>query len=327
MSEPVPWRMAWERALYGPDGFYRRPEGPAGHFATATHGGTGQALARTLWAWADRYGLDGFVDVGAGRGELLRHLYASRPGRPLSGLDVVPRPADLPEDVGWVESPGGAGLPAAWRPDRALVVAHEWLDVVPCTIAEVAPDGTLRELLATPPIRALNRTESGSYTTNSPWDHAFPGRISSGASGSGRQRSRRRLGPAIASRSAASATRRGRLCWTDWPPARSPWPWTTGIPSRTGHGRGRSPHTGRGASSTPSRTAPATSPPTSPSTRCARRVGFASARRSRAWRSRATRPRRVDPAGYLQALADQSAVAELRRPGGFGDFWWVIAEV
>ena len=71
------------------------------------------------------------------------HLYAWEPGRPLSGLDVVPRPQDLPDDVEWVESPGGAVLPPGWRPDRALVVAHEWLDVVPCTIAEVAPDGTI----------------------------------------------------------------------------------------------------------------------------------------------------------------------------------------
>jgi len=95
VSEPVPWRMAWQRALYGPDGFYRRAEGPAGHFTTATQGGTGRALARSLWAWADRFGLDGIVDVGAGRGELLQHLYAWEPGRPLSGLDVVPRPQDL----------------------------------------------------------------------------------------------------------------------------------------------------------------------------------------------------------------------------------------
>ena len=150
MSEPVPWRRAWQRALYGPDGFYRRTEGPAGHFTTATHGGTGRALARSLWAWADSYGLDGIVDVGAGRGELLQHLYAWEPGRQLSGLDVVPRPPDLPDGVGWVESPGGSGLPAGWRPERALVVAHEWLDVVPCTIAEVAPDGTVRELLVGP---------------------------------------------------------------------------------------------------------------------------------------------------------------------------------
>jgi len=150
VSEPRPWREAWQNALYGPRGFYRQAQGPAGHFTTATQAGSGQALAQTLWAWADRYGLDGIVDVGAGRGELLRHLYACWPGRPLTGLDVVDRPADLPEPVAWVESPGGVDLPAAWRPDRALVVAHEWLDVVPCTVAEVAPDGLLREVFVDP---------------------------------------------------------------------------------------------------------------------------------------------------------------------------------
>ena len=261
MSEPVPWRMAWQSALYGPDGFYRRAEGPAGHFTTATHGGTGRALARSLWAWADRFGLDGIVDVGAGRGELLQHLYAWEPGRPLSGLDVVPRPQDLPDDVEWVASPGGAVLPPGWRPDRALVVAHEWLDVVPCTIAEVAPDGRLRELLAgsSPDSCSEPHWNSGCIHHEPISGTASHGSGSaSGASGSGRRRSRPRLVPATASRSVVSATRRGRRCWPDCRPARSPWPWTTGIPSRTGPGRGRWSHTGKGTSSTRFRTGPAT---------------------------------------------------------------------
>ena len=33
----LPWEQAWAEALYGPRGFYRRPEGPAGHFRTAAH--------------------------------------------------------------------------------------------------------------------------------------------------------------------------------------------------------------------------------------------------------------------------------------------------
>ena len=33
------WEAAWRDALYGPVGFYRRPEGPAGHFRTAAHAG------------------------------------------------------------------------------------------------------------------------------------------------------------------------------------------------------------------------------------------------------------------------------------------------
>lgn len=31
------WRETAEAALYGADGFYLRPEGPAGHFRTSVH--------------------------------------------------------------------------------------------------------------------------------------------------------------------------------------------------------------------------------------------------------------------------------------------------
>ena len=31
------WQQAAETALYGEEGFYRRPEGPAGHFRTSVH--------------------------------------------------------------------------------------------------------------------------------------------------------------------------------------------------------------------------------------------------------------------------------------------------
>ncbi|MBI0380394.1 hypothetical protein JBE27_30050, partial [Streptomyces albiflaviniger] len=31
------WRTAAERALYGAGGFFRRPEGPGGHFRTSVH--------------------------------------------------------------------------------------------------------------------------------------------------------------------------------------------------------------------------------------------------------------------------------------------------
>ena len=34
----LPWQRAWQDALYGAHGFYRRAEGPAGHFATAVQG-------------------------------------------------------------------------------------------------------------------------------------------------------------------------------------------------------------------------------------------------------------------------------------------------
>src|SRR5699024_7015856 len=70
----IPWREAWQEALYGSGGFYRRPEGPVGHFETATHGPVGRALARTLVGLAAETGAEGVVDLGAGRGELLSAL-------------------------------------------------------------------------------------------------------------------------------------------------------------------------------------------------------------------------------------------------------------
>ena len=67
------------------------------------------------------------------------------------GVDVVDRPPGLDADIDWVRSPGGPDLPDGLRGlTNALVVAHEWLDVVPCTIAEVDDDGTLREVLVDP---------------------------------------------------------------------------------------------------------------------------------------------------------------------------------
>ena len=69
------WRAATEAALYGPGGFYRRPEGPAGHFRTSVHASPlfAQAVARLLCRVDEALrrppALD-FVDMGAGRGEL-----------------------------------------------------------------------------------------------------------------------------------------------------------------------------------------------------------------------------------------------------------------
>lgn len=146
--DAVTWEQAWQEALYGPQGFYRAPPGPAAHFATATHGPTGALLASALVRLAGQHGLTQVVDVGAGRGELLSQLQLAGPALRLTGVDVVERPRDLPEQVEWLRSPGGAELPDELdHLTSALVVAHEWLDVVPCPVAEVDAQGVLRERL------------------------------------------------------------------------------------------------------------------------------------------------------------------------------------
>ncbi|HET6969461.1 MAG TPA: SAM-dependent methyltransferase [Ornithinibacter sp.] len=147
----VPWREAWHDALYGPRGFYRRAEGPAGHFTTSTHGPLGTLLAEALGGLADREGATHVVDVGCGRGELLAQLHAVRPDLRLTGVDVVDRPPSLPDAVAWLRSPGGGGLPDGLTAlTDVLVVAHEWLDVVPCTVAEVVAPGRVAVLLVDP---------------------------------------------------------------------------------------------------------------------------------------------------------------------------------
>ncbi len=151
----IPWREAWQDALYGPRGFYLRPEGPAGHFRTAAHAAP-RPLARAVARLARHAGCDRVVDLGAGRGELLAALAAPDPNAAvdngenrlaLHGCDVVDRPADLPPAVGW--SAGLDALPDAAL-DGALVVGWELLDVVPCPVVETDPDGVVRVVLVDP---------------------------------------------------------------------------------------------------------------------------------------------------------------------------------
>lgn len=133
------WRSAWHEALYGTAGFYRRPDGPAAHFATSAQGipGGGRMLASAVALLAEQAGCRHVVDVGAGRGELLRELAEVAPHLGQTGVDVVPRPPSLPAAAGWLTAPGGPRLPDSLRALRdTLVIAHEWLDVVPCTVAE-----------------------------------------------------------------------------------------------------------------------------------------------------------------------------------------------
>jgi SAM-dependent MidA family methyltransferase len=145
------WQEAWHSALYGPKGFYVTGSGPAGHFTTAAHGPLGPVLAGALLQLAADEGCTQIVDVGCGRGELLASLRDLDPAIALTGVDVVPRPDGLAADIGWLRSEGGVSLPGGLdRLESALVVAHEWLDVVPCPIAATDDSGTLRHLLVDP---------------------------------------------------------------------------------------------------------------------------------------------------------------------------------
>ncbi|MEV5280921.1 SAM-dependent methyltransferase [Streptomyces sp. NPDC051993] len=135
--------------MYGPGGFYLRPEGPAGHFRTSVHASPlfARAVARLLTEIAAGLGpgpVD-LVDVGAGRGELLTGVLAALPAgfpvRPYA-VERAPRPAGLDERIVW-----RASVP---RGVRGLLFANEWLDNVPVEVAEVDPDGVTRLVLVRP---------------------------------------------------------------------------------------------------------------------------------------------------------------------------------
>ncbi|WP_412101264.1 SAM-dependent methyltransferase [Micromonospora maris] len=100
------WHQAMERALYGADGFFVSGAGPAAHFRTSVHASPvfSGALLRLIHHLDEVLGFPSVfdvVDVGAGRGELLRSLSVgvgvsgepTRSGR--SGL--IPARAGSPE--------------------------------------------------------------------------------------------------------------------------------------------------------------------------------------------------------------------------------------
>jgi SAM-dependent MidA family methyltransferase len=135
-----PWREAWQEALYGPAGFFRR-EAPRDHFRTSVASpGFATAVRRLAGRVDDALGSpDPFdvVDLGAGRGELL-HALPDVPSRwRLTAVEV--------------EAHGG---PVRWAgsvpPTTGLLLANEWLDDVPLDVVEdgrtvlVADDGEER---------------------------------------------------------------------------------------------------------------------------------------------------------------------------------------
>ncbi len=132
-----------DRALYGPGGFFVAGAGPAAHFRTSVHASPVFAacllrLLRDIDVALDHPSSLDVVDVGAGRGELLRALLAGVSGEPahrvrLTAVERAPRPEDLPTDIDWRdEIPEGI---------TGLLVATEWLDNVPLDLAVQAEDG------------------------------------------------------------------------------------------------------------------------------------------------------------------------------------------
>ncbi|MGH3991569.1 MAG: SAM-dependent methyltransferase [Pseudonocardiaceae bacterium] len=139
----VPWRAAMERALYGPNGFYRGEGAAARHFRTSVQASGSFARAITaLLGDVDetlkRPGRLDVVDMGGGDGGLLEDLFlqVSADLRRRLRLTVVERgrrPPHLPAYIQWAPEP-----PASIS---GLVVANEWLDNVPVDVVEQTTGG------------------------------------------------------------------------------------------------------------------------------------------------------------------------------------------
>ncbi|MFJ3667537.1 SAM-dependent methyltransferase [Streptomyces sp. NPDC090106] len=143
------WRAAAEAALYGPEGFYRRPEGPAGHFRTSVHASPLYAeavaglLCRVDAALGHPPALD-FVDMAAGRGELVTGVLAALPEEVAArtracAVELASRPPGLDHRIEWLSEPP--------RAIDGLLFANEWLDNVPVEVAEVDRAGVARRVL------------------------------------------------------------------------------------------------------------------------------------------------------------------------------------
>lgn len=145
--ETLPWREAFERALYGPDGFAVR-EVPGRHFrtsvtATPVYAAAVRELAARVDELLGRPDPFDLVDLGAGGGELLQALPDVPARWRLTAVDRAPdRGAPgRGADVRWTDE-----LPAV----EGLLLANEWLDAVPLDVlfdgrlVEVAVDGTER---------------------------------------------------------------------------------------------------------------------------------------------------------------------------------------
>ncbi len=301
----VPLRSAWEAALYGRQGFYRR-ESPADHFETSPHASDLFALA--VVELARRLCLSRIVDVGAGSGRLLAGIAAVAPEIDLVGVDLRARPEGLPARVHWYgELPGGV--------DR-LVLANEVLDNIACDVVEVDDQGQIRhvEVDAATGDQRLGepaRAELLEWTTRW-WPLTECG-------------SRAEVGLTRDSwwSSLCAAASRGACVAVDY-----------------GHLAGDRPRLGTLTSYRRGAQVPVTFDGTSDVTAhvafdsLAAAVGGMPRTQRDVLRELGVSGRRpplqqatTDPAGYLRALALAGEAAELTTIGGLGDLYWLIPDV
>ncbi|MEU8758472.1 SAM-dependent methyltransferase [Streptomyces sp. NPDC048659] len=308
------WREATEKALYGPGGFFLRPEGPAGHFRTSVHASPlfAGAVARLLVRTAEELATDelALVDVGAGRGELLTGVLAALPpGLRVRayGVERAARPPGLDPGIVWTDRvPEG---------ERGLLFANEWLDNVPVDVAEADEDGTPRRV----EVRADGAERLGAPVTgpDAEWlERWWPLREPGERAEIGRPRDEAWAG-AVAALAAGTAV---AADYGHVRASRPPFGTLTGfregreVPPVPDGGRDLTAHVAMDAC------AAATGAELVTQREALRDLGLTGTRPPLALAS-------SDPAGYVRALAAAGEAAELLAPGGLGDFLWLVRRV
>ncbi|CAL9503024.1 hypothetical protein SUDANB151_03452 [Streptomyces sp. enrichment culture] len=317
-------------ALYGPEGFYRvGPEGPAGHFRTSVHasplfaGAVARLLCRVDAALGHPAPLD-FVDMAAGRGELVTGVLAALPADVADrtrayAVEVAARPEGLDRRIRWrAEPPAGV---------TGLLFANEWLDNVPVEVAEVDAAGVARRVL----VRADGAERLGEPVAGA--EAAWLARWWPAAGEEGR---RAEIGlPRDEAWASAVATLDAGLAvaadYAHTAAARPPFGTLTGFR----RGRETEPvpdgscditaHVALDACAAAhtARCTPEHAPPDAllrPQREALHALGITGARPPLALAS-------TDPAAYVRALASASQAAELTAPGGLGDFLWLLQPV
>ncbi|WP_448321443.1 SAM-dependent methyltransferase [Streptomyces sp. CO7] len=311
------WREAAHEALYGPGGFYRRPEGPAGHFRTSVHTSPlfAAAVARLLCRVdeaLDRPADLTFVDMAAGRGELVTGVRAALPPEVASrtrfcAVEVADRPTGLPEPVEWLETPP--------RQVRGLLFANEWLDNVPVDVVEVDGSGVPRRVLVRP---------DGSELAGGPVDGEDAAWLERWWPLSGEEGLRAEIGLPRdrAWAGAVGGLERGLAVAVDYAHtagARPPFGTLTGfregreVPPVPDGTRDLTAHVALDSCVLPGGRL-------LPQREALRTLGVTGARPPLSLAS-------SDPAGYVRALAAASEASELTDPGGLGGFGWLLQPV
>ncbi|CAL9543657.1 SAM-dependent methyltransferase [Streptomyces sp. enrichment culture] len=324
------WREAAREALYGPGGFYRGGgEGPAGHFRTSVHASPlfARAVARLLCrvdAALGRPGTLDFVDMAAGRGELVTQVLAALPAGVAArtrayAVEVADRPEGLDPRVRWLPEPPGDLT--------GLLFANEWLDNVPVDVAEVDAAGVARRVL----VRGDGAQRLGEPVTGAaaawlerwwplpgeeglraeiglPRDEAWAAAVAA-----------LDAGLAVAADYAHTAAARppfGTL--TGFRAGRETAPVPDGSCDITAHVALDACAAAHAARCAPERTPPDTL--VRPQREALHALGITGARPPLALA-------RTDPTAYVRALASASEAAELTAPGGLGDFLWLLQPV